>query len=229
MRSGPFVDCVQRPWLSSSEKAHTLNLTQLMWRALFFQTSKFRPSHCQRRHTELNEAAGWTNTANRIALTTNMAHIMLNYGTRHDWTHIQTGEAALRMARILNAIYREHRGAKFLWEMFVFLLFYFFPLYANPSPAYLMNTYSLSIYWAYAAGQGLCEEPTANERDCESVKRRLGNGGQCDDLSGVSGCCGTYPNLGSTQPNGSKVVPPLPYRHHKCCCIPTLWNSSPRK
>lgn len=43
-----------------------------------------------------------------------MAHIMLNYGPRHDWTHIQTGEAALRMARILNAIYQEHRGAKFL-------------------------------------------------------------------------------------------------------------------
>lgn len=114
MHSGPFVGCVQRPWLSSSEKARTLNLTQLMWRALFFQTSKFRPSHCQWRHTELNEAAGWTNTANRIALTTNMAHIMLNYGTRHDWTHIQTGEAARRMARILNAIYQEHQGAKFL-------------------------------------------------------------------------------------------------------------------
>lgn len=134
MCSGPFVDGVQRPRLSSSEKAHTLNLTQLMWRALFFQTSKFRPSHCQRRHTELNEAAGWTNTANRIALTTNMAHIMLNYGPRHDWTHIQTGEAALRMARILNAIYQEHRGAKFLWEMFVFLLFYFFPLFVQILP-----------------------------------------------------------------------------------------------
>lgn len=134
MRSGPFVNGVQRPRLSSSEKAHTLNLTQLIWRALFFQTSKFRPSHCQRRHTELNEAAGWTNTANRIALTTNMAHIMLNYGPRHDWTHIQTGEAALRMARILNAIYQEHRGAKFLWEMFVFLLFYFFPLFVQILP-----------------------------------------------------------------------------------------------
>lgn len=75
----------------------------LMWRALFFQTSKFRPSHCQRQHTELNEAVGWTNMANLIALTTNMAYITLNYSTRHDWTHITKGEVAVWIVGILNA------------------------------------------------------------------------------------------------------------------------------
>lgn len=86
-------------WLPAISRTWRANV-----KALFFQTSKFRPSHCQRQHTELNEAVGWTNMANRIALTTNMAHIMLNYGTRHDWTHITTGEVAGWMVGISNAM-----------------------------------------------------------------------------------------------------------------------------
>lgn len=74
-----------------------------MCRALFSQTSKFRPSHCQRQHTELNEAVGRTNMANLIALTTNMAHITLNYSTRRDWTHITKGEVDQGIVGIFSA------------------------------------------------------------------------------------------------------------------------------
>lgn len=76
-----------------------------------------------------------------------MGHIMLNYSTRHDWTHIQTGGEAPGMARILNATSQEPREAQFIWEMFVFLFYFIFASpYANPSPAYFMKIISLSIY-----------------------------------------------------------------------------------
>lgn len=94
--SGPLTDHLQRWRLLDPGKEWTFiwlsGLGGLTWRALFFQTSKFKPSHCQRQHTELNEAAGWTNMANRIALTPNMPHITLNYSTWCDWTHIAKGE-----------------------------------------------------------------------------------------------------------------------------------------
>lgn len=93
--SGPLTDYLQRWRLSDTGQdcnfTWLIEIRGLIWRALFFQTSKFKPSHCQRQHTELNEAVGWTNMANLIALTTNMAHIMLNYSTRHDWTHVAKG------------------------------------------------------------------------------------------------------------------------------------------
>lgn len=93
--SEAFTDYLHRWSLSHPRKECALTwhtgLGGLMCRALFSQTSKFRPSHCQRQHTELNEAVGWTNMANLIALTTNMAHITLNCSTRRDWTHITKG------------------------------------------------------------------------------------------------------------------------------------------
>lgn len=105
--SEAFTDYLQRWSLSNPRKEFTFTwltgLGGLMCRALFSQTSKFRPSHCQRQHTELNEAVGRTNMANLIALTTNMAHITLNYSTRRDWTHITKGEVDQGIVGIFSA------------------------------------------------------------------------------------------------------------------------------
>lgn len=119
--SGPLTDYLRRWRLSDTGQDFTwlIEIRGLIWRALFFQTSKFKPSHCQRQHTELNEAVGWTNMANLIALTANVAHITLNYSTRHDWTHTAKGRGSALNGRNfqchITRISRASSSGRCLW------------------------------------------------------------------------------------------------------------------